>query len=171
MAFFDYVIRSRDWHPKNHVSFHSNNFGTNLFDNVVIEKTGQNQIMWPDHCVQGSHGAKYHEDLVLKDTDIEILKGQLQWVESYSAFGGQGEETGLRGKLEDLKVAQVYCCGLAYDFCVGSTAESSAQEGFETFVIKDATRSVNNSDESLMNKKLLDAGVKVINISDISAAL
>lgn len=77
LVYFDFIIRCRDWHPKNHVSFHSNNPGTNLFQNVQIESTGRPQIMWPNHCVQGTQGADYHPDLVIKDSDVEILKGQL----------------------------------------------------------------------------------------------
>ena len=123
--------------------------------------------MWPDHCVQGSPGAEYHKDVVVKDSDIEVLKGQIKMVESYSGFGGDGEETGLTQKLKDLGVTKVYCCGLAYDYCVGSTAESSALEGFETFLIKDAARSVAQPTADLMNERLDKAGVKQIEIKDI----
>jgi len=70
-------------------------------------------------------------------------------------------------ELKDKKVEKVYVCGLAYDFCTGSTAESSAFEGFDTYLIKDVTRSVSPEDESVMNKRMSDAGVKVINLKDI----
>ena len=82
--------------------------------------------MWPDHCVQGSTGAEYHKDLVLADSDGEVLKGQSKMIECYSGFGDYGEDTGLKQLLNDRNVGTVYCCGLALDYCVGSTAVSAA---------------------------------------------
>ena len=105
--------------------------------------------------------------MVVKDSDIEVLKGQIKTVESYSGFGGDGEETGLTQKLKDLGVTKVYCCGLAYDYCVGSTAESSGLAGFETYLLKDAARSVAQPTADLMNERLDKAGVKQIEIKDI----
>ena len=90
----------------------------------------------------------------MNENDIEILKGQEKMVESYSAFGNDLENTGLKEKLFDLGVDEVYCCGLAFDYCVGSTAESASQFGFKTFVIKDATKSVAKHTEDLMIQRL-----------------
>ena len=98
--------------------------------------------MWPDHCVQGSEGAKYHSDLILKDSDLEILKGTVEAVESYSGFGSSLDDTGLDEKLKAAGVTKVYCVGLAFDYCVGSTAEDAAKKGFTTYIVKDLTRSV-----------------------------
>ena len=139
---FDYVVMTRDWHPQDHVSFCSNHEGQNLFSHIVVPETGRGQVMWPDHCVQGKRGAEFHPDVVVKDSDIQILKGQNKLVESYSGFGGDGEDTGLTEKLQSYGVTKVYVCGLAFDYCVGSTAESAAQAGFHTMLIQDATRSV-----------------------------
>lgn len=72
---FDLIVRTRDWHPQDHVSFVENHPGKELFTKIVVEETGRDQIMWPTHCVQETKGAEYHPNLVLKDTDIEILKG------------------------------------------------------------------------------------------------
>lgn len=110
--------------------------------------------MWPVHCVQGSPGSEYHKDILLKDSDVEILKGKVKMVESYSGFGGDGEETGLTALLKDKGVTKVYSCGLAYDYCVGSTAESAAQAGFESVVIMDATRSVAPESAAKMKVRL-----------------
>lgn len=129
--------------------------------------------MWPDHCIRNTYGAQYHDDLLRLPTDIEIIKGTRSDLESVSAFGTQdtankpGEDTGLLKKLRQLKVERVYCVGLAFDFTVGYTAEDAAEEGFETYIIKDATRSVNPEDESLMNVRLKSMGVKIIQSNEV----
>ena len=82
--------------------------------------------MWPDHCVQGTSGALTHKDVKTLDSDIEVLKGQSKMIECYSGFGDYGEDTGLDGLLKERNVKNVYCCGLALDYCVGSTAISAA---------------------------------------------
>ena len=84
---FECVVRTRDWHPQDHVSFASNHPGKDLFTMITVPETGRQQVMWPDHCVQGSPGADFHPDLVVEESDLVISKGQLQWVESYSGFG------------------------------------------------------------------------------------
>ena len=123
--------------------------------------------MWPDHCVQGSFGCEYVDSLVRKNTDIEILKGQITDVESYSGFGSELENTGLTEKLHALGVKTVYCVGLAYDYCVGSTAESAANLGFETFIIDEATASVDIKSAECMHTRMEKAGVKVISESQL----
>jgi len=112
---FNHIIRTRDWHPKDHISFQSNNPGAGLFENFYIEKHDINQIMWPDHCIQGSEGAKFHKKLVLKPTDIQISKGTKTNVEAISAFGSEQENTGLYKRLSALKIGKVYCVGIAFD--------------------------------------------------------
>lgn len=159
---FELIVRARDWHPKEHVSFQSNNPGSDLFEEVRLPSTGKMQTMWPDHCIQGTVGAQYHKDLKLAGSDIEISKGALPYSDSISAFGSEEEDTGLVRKLKEVGITKVYCVGLAYDFCVGYTAEDAADHGFETFVIKDAARSVNAEDESSMNRRMQAAGVKIV---------
>ena len=112
-------------------------------------------------------GARYHRDLILDSTDIEISKGTLPMVDAFSAFGSNKEDTGLYKKLKERGVEQVYCVGLAYDYCVGYTAEDSAEEGFETYIVKDATVSVNPEDERAMNQRLRDAGAKIVRMKDL----
>ena len=144
------------------MSFCSNNPGKELFSNVVIEETGREQVMWPVHCVQDSHGAEYHKDLVLADTDLEVLKGLDRVVESYSAFGNEHEDTGLTSKLKEAGITEVYVCGLAFDYCVGSTAESAANAGFKSFLLDDMARSVAGPSKEQMLVRLKAAGVQVI---------
>lgn len=154
---------TRDWHPADHVSFGANHPGKQLFELITVPETGRDQVMWPVHCVQGSHGAQYHKDILVKDTDIEVFKGQVKLVESYSGFGGDGEDTGLGDILKQKGVTKVFSCGLAYDYCVGSTAESAAKLGFESFVIMDATRSVAPETARKMKTRLDAANVVEIN--------
>lgn len=120
--------------------------------------------MWPDHCVQGSFGAEFHKDLVLADTDIHVLKGKMKWVETYSGFGSieLGEDLGLVKRLKDLGVRDVYCCGLATDYCVGSTAIDAARYSFNSYLIEDASRHVAPLTREGMKKKCDSAGVKFI---------
>ena len=127
--------------------------------------------MWPVHCVQGSKGAEYHPEFVIKDSDVEVLKGQMKMVESYSGFGGDGEDTKLAELLRERGVTRVVCCGLAYDYCVGSTAESAAKEGFETYLVSDATRSVSEESAAAMSARLEKCGVKLITCTDVDSVL
>ena len=141
--FFDKVYRTRDWHPKNHVSFQANNPGTELFQEITLPDTGVKQVMWPTHCVQGTYGAEFHKDLPQRADEVVVDKGTLERVDSYSGFGKLPEKTTLKELLEKDGISVIFCVGLAYDYCVGSTAEDGAKLGFESFVILDATRPVN----------------------------
>jgi len=102
---FQTIFRTRDWHPRNHVSFASNHPGNNPFTQITVFETGREQFLWPDHCVQGSHGADYDPSLVLNGS--EILKGTKQWVESYSGFGNELEDTQLNKHLQALGIKDV----------------------------------------------------------------
>ncbi len=118
--------------------------------------------MWPTHCVQGSYGAEFHSELTInQDTDVTISKGQLLRVDSYSGFGSYPERTELEDVLRSKNIDVVYCVGLAYDYCVGSTAYDAAIRGFESYLLKDATRSVSGESEKIMTEKLLSVGVKI----------
>jgi nicotinamidase-related amidase len=97
--------------------------------------------------------------VVVKESDIQILKGQDRWVESYSGFGSELEETGLEKTLKEKGVSTVYCCGLAYDYCVGSTAESAAVAGFKTYLLTDASKSVAEGSALGMKERIVSAGV------------
>ena len=98
--------------------------------------------MWPTHCVQNTKGAEFHEAVPVQSDEIIISKGMLERVDSYSSFGSPPEDTGLNDQLKERNVTEVYCVGLAYDYCVGSTAEDAAKNGYKTYLLTDASRSV-----------------------------
>jgi nicotinamidase/pyrazinamidase len=123
LPIFDLVVLTRDWHAPTHCSFAANNPGTNVFEMIKLVDTGIDQIMWPTHCVQGTPGAQFHKDLVINHTsDVIVNKGLLERVDSYSGFGSHPEKTELEAVLKKADISTVYCVGLAFDYCVGSTA-------------------------------------------------
>ena len=162
---FDMVILTADWHPENHISFQVNNPGSTLFKPFFLEETQEYQVMWPAHCIQNSEGAQFHKDLIVKNSDVIIKKGTLRHVESYSAFGRGEEDSGLLTKLREANIQTVYVCGLALDYCVGSTAIDSQKNGFKTNVIIDCTKSTEIESEKKMLKLLDENSVKLI-VSD-----
>jgi nicotinamidase/pyrazinamidase len=161
---FDKVVATRDWHPKDHVSFAGNHKGEEPF--TVIEVDGLEQMLWPDHCVPGTKGAEFHPDLELKNVDLILHKGTRSELDSYSAFleNDQKTETGLRYYLNGFGVTRVFVAGLATDYCVYFTAMDARKFGYETFLIRDAARGVDvpegNIEKALKDMK--DNGVKVV---------
>lgn len=140
---FDLIVATRDWHPENHKSFASNHPGKNPFEEIELQ--GLPQTLWPNHCVQGSPGSGFPDQLQMNKVAAVFRKGMEPEIDSYSGFfdNGRRKKTGLAGYLREMGVKQVYLCGLAGDFCVFFTGLDSLQEGFETFIIKDATRPIN----------------------------
>ena len=108
---FDLVVATQDWHPKNHKSFASNHTGKRPFDKIMLH--GLEQVLWPDHCVQGSRGAQLHDDLDLNKVEAIFRKGMDAEIDSYSAFydNGYKKSTGLAGYLRERKVQKVFVCG------------------------------------------------------------
>ena len=159
-ARFDVVVTTQDWHPRDHGSFASNNPGRQPYDMGTL--AGKAQIMWPDHCVQGTQGAAFHPGLNV--TAHNILKGTQRTADSYSGFmDDNGESTGLDGYLKEKCVTQVFICGLATDYCVKFTALDALRLGYETVVIEDLVRAVNLA-EGDAEKALLEiqkAGARV----------
>jgi len=121
--------------------------------------------MWPTHCVQETKGAEFHELCALRENEIVINKGTLERVDSYSGFGTAPEVTSLKAELEKRGVKEIYCVGLAYDYCVGSTAADGALNGFKTYLLTDAAKSVAQPTHEAMHKRLEDAGVIQIETS------
>ncbi|WP_121060735.1 bifunctional nicotinamidase/pyrazinamidase [Chachezhania antarctica] len=136
---FDAVILTQDWHPAGHSSFASAHPGKEPFGMVTMPY-GE-QVLWPDHCVQGTHGAAFHPDL-RTDGDLIIRKGYNPAIDSYSAFfeNDHSTNTGLDGYLNSRGIGTVTVVGLATDFCVHFSAVDAAKAGFETRVILDACR-------------------------------
>ncbi|HKI98388.1 MAG TPA: bifunctional nicotinamidase/pyrazinamidase [bacterium] len=140
---FELTVFTQDWHLPDHMSFASNHPGTKPFD--VIRLGGQDQVLWPDHCVQGSQGAAFHPDLDVRPQDPVFRKGELTEVDSYSGFldNDRKHETGLRRFLQDKGITEVYVAGLATDVCVKFTVLDALKYGFKTYVYKGGCRAVN----------------------------
>jgi len=158
------VIATQDWHPQNHKSFASNNKGKNPGE--LINLNGIQQILWPDHCVQRSRGAKFHDKLDLAFITKIFRKGANPEVDSYSAFleNDQKTSTGLAAYLKEIKVNEVHLCGLATDYCVKFSALDSVKAGFKTKVYKDAVRGVelNEGDIEHAFEEMKNAGVEIL---------
>ncbi len=166
---FDYVFLTKDWHPLNHVSFAKNH---NKNPGEIIElKNGVKQILWPVHCVQNSKGADFHPDLIVKNTDIIIYKGEDPEIDSYSGFYDNGhlKSTGLAEKLREFGINKIFITGLATDYCVKFTTIDGIKEGFKTHLIKDACKAVNikPDDEKKAIEEMQNIGAIVILSNEI----
>jgi nicotinamidase/pyrazinamidase len=141
-ARFENVVLTQDWHPRGHASFASSHPGKKPFE--TIELSYGAQVLWPDHCVQGSPGAAFHRDLRTEKAQLVVRKGFHRDIDSYSGFIEADRETttGLAGFLKEKGFRQLYVCGLATDFCVAWTALDARATGFEVSVIEDACRAI-----------------------------
>ncbi len=141
---FTRVVLTQDWHTPDQISFASNHPGAASF--TEIEVAYGRQMLWPDHCVQGSPGADFHPDVAptVQKALAVIRKGYNPAVDSYSGFfeNDHRTPTGLTGLLRDLGVTRVFLTGLAFDYCVRFTAEDAVRQGFEAVVISDASRAI-----------------------------
>ena len=139
---FAACILSQDWHPPGHLSFASSHEDKAPFETTTLPY-GE-QVLWPDHCVQGTHGAAFHQDLVTESADLVVRKGFRPEIDSYSAFyeNDRSTPTGLSGYLKSRGISRLFFAGLATDFCVAYSAIDGAREGFEVAVIEDACRAI-----------------------------
>ena len=139
---FHHCVVTQDWHPADHLSFASNHAGRQPFETVTLDY-GE-QVLWPDHCIQGSHGACFHRDLDRRGADLVLRKGFRRGIDSYSAFreNDKATPTGLAGYLRERGFARLFIAGLATDFCVAWTALDAVAEGFDTVLIEDACRAI-----------------------------
>jgi nicotinamidase/pyrazinamidase len=142
---YEQVVVTQDWHPKGHASFASAHHGREPFETTQMPYG--TQVLWPDHCVQGTPGAELHPDLQVTTAQLVIRKGWHPGVDSYSAFREADRETltGLAGYLRERGVEEVHVVGLATDYCVGWTALDAAAAGFKVSVIEDACRAIDLS--------------------------
>ena len=140
---FNCIIATRDWHPANHGSFASNH--VNKQPGEVIQLNGLTQILWPDHCIQGSPGAELSPLINQSLLSNVILKGTDPDIDSYSAFYDNGhlKETGLQTYLKRNGITSLYVAGLATDYCVYYTVKDALKLGYATTLITDATKGVN----------------------------
>jgi len=140
MADFDTVILTQDWHPAGHSSFASSHGAEPM---SVMEMPYGPQVLWPDHCIQGTDGAAFHKDLRV-DGDLIIRKGFNPAIDSYSAFFENDHKTptGLEGYLRTRGISRLVMVGLALDFCVNFSAVDAAKLGFEVTVRQDLCRAI-----------------------------
>ncbi|KAI8974672.1 nicotinamidase/ pyrazinamidase [Pilobolus umbonatus] len=141
------IIATQDWHPSDHVSFQSNHKDRQLFETISIDNDGHTipQVLWPDHCVQHSHGADIVKDIPIQEIDHIVKKGTNKQVDSYSAFADNHymEITPLAKILYQHFIEEVYVVGLAADYCVKMTVLDALKFGFTTYLVTNGTKPVN----------------------------
>lgn len=162
---FDLVVATQDWHPASHKSFVSNHTGKKPFE--VIELQGLSQVLWPDHCVQGTPRADFSDKLVMNQVEAIFRKGMDPEIDSYSGFFDNGhlKSTGLADYLRSKQVSQVFVAGLAGDYCVYFTAKDALLEGFKTFLVEDACRPISAEGFDRAKADLKQLGGKIIQSS------
>ena len=168
---FQNVVLTQDWHTADHVSFASQHEGKKPFEAMKLGYG--NQVLWPDHCVQGTEGAAINKDINIPQAQLIIRKGFHKDVDSYSAFleADRKTETGLAGYLKGRKIKRVFVCGLATDFCVAWSALDARKFGLQASVIEDACRGIDiNGSIAAAWKNMTKAGVKRVQSSDLALA-
>jgi nicotinamidase-related amidase len=162
-AEFDHVVLTQDWHPRGHASFVSSHPDSQPFD--MIDLSYGRQILWPDHCVQGTQGAEFHPALEVPHAELVLRKGFRAAIDSYSAFfeNDRRTPTGLVGYLKERRLERITLCGLATDFCVFYSALDGRRAGFEVTVATDACRGIDvdgSLDRAMRSMK--EAGVTLL---------
>ena len=139
---FAHVVLTQDWHPAGHQSFASSHPGHKPYE--TIDVAYGRQILWPDHCVQGTPGAELCPELQISHAELVLRKGFHRAIDSYSAFyeNDRRTQTGLAGYLRQRGLRRIFLAGLAFDFCVRYSAEDAHREGLDVVVIEDACRSI-----------------------------
>jgi len=166
---FENIVVTQDWHTAGHASFASAHDGKKPFESTKLSY-GQ-QVLWPDHCVQGTPDAELGKDLKLPTAQLIIRKGFHKEMDSYSAFQEADHKTvtGLAGYLKARGIKTVFVTGLATDFCVAWTAMDARKAGFDVYVVEDATRAIDlNGSLAAAWKQMAAKGVKRIQSGDIA---
>jgi nicotinamidase/pyrazinamidase len=167
-AAFRNVIMTQDWHPTGHISFASSHPGSKPFDKLDVSYGSQ--VLWPDHCVQGTADAALADGLRIPQTQLILRKGFHASIDSYSAFqeADGTTSTGLAGYLRERGIKTVFVTGLATDFCVAWTAVDACKAGFATYVIEDACRAIDlNGSLAAAWAMMTAAGVRRIQSTEI----
>ncbi|MFI4976491.1 MAG: bifunctional nicotinamidase/pyrazinamidase [Caulobacterales bacterium] len=157
---FAHVVLTQDWHPPGHASFASSHPGRRPHE--VIAAAYGPQVLWPDHCVQGTPGAAFHPALDVPHAELVLRKGFRRSIDSYSAFfeNDRKTATGLAGYLRERGFRRVVLAGLAFDFCVLWSAQDARALGFETVVVEDACRSLDlDGSAAAARERMRSAGV------------
>jgi nicotinamidase/pyrazinamidase len=166
---FENVVMTQDWHTPHHISFASTHEGKKPFE--MIKLAYGNQVLWPDHCVQGTEGAQIAKDINIPHAELIVRKGYHNEVDSYSAFLEADKETrtGLGGYLKERGIDTVFITGLATDFCVAWTAVDARHAGLTVYVVEDACRGIDvGGSLAKAWTDMTEAGVKKIQSSDIA---
>jgi nicotinamidase/pyrazinamidase len=156
-AKFAHVVLTQDWHPAGHLSFASSHAGRQPFETATMSYG--TQVLWPDHCMQGTPGAAFHPDLQIAHAELILRKGFRRAIDSYSAFYENDHKTptGLTGYLRQRALARVFLVGLAFDFCVGYSADDAHRDGFGVVVIADACRGIDVDGSVATTRQRLEA--------------
>jgi nicotinamidase/pyrazinamidase len=164
---FELVVATQDWHPPTHKSFASNHEGGKVFEQISLN--GLPQVLWPDHCVQGTSGADFTTVVNWNKTETIFRKGTDPDIDSYSGFYDNGhlKATGLAAYLKGRGATEIYIAGLAADYCVYFTAKDALAEGFATFIIEDATRAISPEGFEKAKKDILEKGGYILQSSEI----
>jgi len=163
MVKYDCVVLTQDWHPKGHSSFATSHEGKNPLE--LIKMPYGDQVLWPDHCVQGSKGAEFHPDLNIEQANAIIRKGSDPRIDSYSAFfeNDRKTPTGLDGYFKSLEIANINLVGLATDFCVNYSAQDAANLGYKVSVLEKMCRAIDlNGSLAAAKSEMQDCGVEFI---------
>ncbi len=168
-ARFRNVVLTQDWHPAGHFSFASTHPGKKPFETIAAPYGAQ--VLWPDHCVQGTPGAEFHRSLQIPHAALVVRKGMDRTIDSYSTFyeNDRTTPTGLIGYLRERGFSRVFLAGLAFDFCVRYSAEDARREGFTVFVVEDACRGIDVDGSVALTRSSL-AALGVTCISALAAA-
>lgn len=165
------VVLTQDWHPSGHYSFASAHGGRKPYD--LYDAPGLGPVLWPDHCVQGSWGAEFHDELEWRLAHAVIRKGYHLKIDSYSGFRENDHltHTGLDGYLKDIGIRRTFICGLALDYCVFFTAADALDRGYVVYVVMDLTKAVASPADSVSHalEKLASAGARFILSGSIQA--
>jgi len=170
MARFDHVVLTQDWHPAGHGSFASSHPGSSPFEGITMPYG--HQTLWPDHCVQDSHGAQFHTALKTGRAELVLRKGYHRAIDSYSAFyeNDKTTPTGLTGYLRSRGFSRVVLIGLATDYCVHYSGLDARREGFDVLLVEDGCRAI-DLDGSLARawREMGEAGVEIVRSADLAA--
>ena len=158
---FDLVVATQDWHPPDHKSFASNHPDKQPFDKIMLG--GLEQVLWPDHCIQGTQGAGFHPLLTMNKVEAIFRKGMDPDIDSYSGFydNGHKKTTGLAGYLKERDVESVFVCGLAGDYCVFYTVKDALKAGFKTVIVEDATRAISKNGFEKAKQEMVQLGGEI----------
>ncbi len=164
---FDLVVATQDWHPENHNSFAANHINKKPFEKINLH--GQEQTLWPNHCIQGSVGAEFPPNLEIRPIAAIFRKGMDKECDSYSGFYDNNHKncTGLAAYLREKGANDLYFCGLCADICVYYTINDALNEGFKCWLIEDATRPLDEVEFQRVKNELLSKSVSTIQSTEI----